>query len=116
VSIRLQPEELGLVRADVRLDAGTVNISLHAEGDVTRDLLRQNLGQLRQQLADAGLTTGRFDVGSGSQQMDPRAGDGGSGSATAGLLNDDPAMDAVPVVSADQPVPTSNHTVLDMRL
>jgi flagellar hook-length control protein FliK len=65
VNIRLQPEDLGVVNVELRLEAGTVNVSLHAEGDATGDMLRQNLGQLRQQLANTGLTTGRFDVSSG---------------------------------------------------
>ena len=67
VSIRLHPEELGVVHVELHVEAGVVNVSVHAEGDATRDLLRQNLGQLRQQLANSGLATGHFDVGSGSQ-------------------------------------------------
>ena len=78
VNIRLQPEDLGVVNVELRLESGTVNVSLHAEGDATGDMLRQNLGQLRQQLANAGLTTGRFDVstgnGTGSNQGGPSAG------------------------------------------
>jgi flagellar hook-length control protein FliK len=66
VSIRLQPEDLGVVHVELRLEGGTVNVSMHADGDATRDMLRQNLGQLRQQLADSGLTTGHFDVSGGS--------------------------------------------------
>jgi flagellar hook-length control protein FliK len=63
VSIRLQPEELGTVHVALHLENGTLNVSLHAEGDVTRNLLRQNLHQLRAQLASTGLSTGNFDVG-----------------------------------------------------
>jgi flagellar hook-length control protein FliK len=80
VNIKLQPEELGVVHVELHLAAGTVNVSLHAEGDATRDMLRQNLGQLRQQLADGGLTTGQFDVGSGPganpEETAPTASDG----------------------------------------
>lgn len=63
VSIRLQPEELGTVHIALHLENGTLNVSLHAEGDATRNLLRQNLNQLRAQLASTGLSTGSFDVG-----------------------------------------------------
>jgi len=66
VSIRLQPEELGVVHVELHLEAGTVNVSLHADGDTTRDMLRQNLGQLRQQMASTGLSTGSFDVSGGT--------------------------------------------------
>jgi flagellar hook-length control protein FliK len=79
VSIRLQPEDLGVVHVEMHLEAGTVNVSLHADGDATRDMLRQNLGQLRQQLASTGLSTGRFDVSGGSG--------GGTGGAYAGSNN-----------------------------
>ena len=70
VNIRLQPEELGVVHVELHLEGSTVNVSLHADGDATRDMLRQNLGQLRQQLESGGLTTGRFDVGSGPASDD----------------------------------------------
>jgi flagellar hook-length control protein FliK len=63
VSIRLQPEELGTVDVALHLVNGTLSVSLHAEGDATRNLLRQNLHQLRAQLASTGLSTGSFDVG-----------------------------------------------------
>ena len=85
------------------------------KGTSPRDLLRQNLGQLRQQLADVGLTTGRFDVGTGSQQNDPRTGTGAMGSATR-LPDEDLAPEAAPVESVGRPVPTSGQSVLDMRL
>ncbi|HTW06543.1 MAG TPA: flagellar hook-length control protein FliK [Acidimicrobiales bacterium] len=70
VNIRLQPEELGVVHVALHLEAGTVNVSLHAEGDATRNMLRQNLGQLREQMASSGLSTGRFDVAGGSSGGD----------------------------------------------
>ena len=43
VTIHLQPEELGAVHVELHLDGSTVNVSLHADGDATRDMLRQNL-------------------------------------------------------------------------
>ena len=118
VNIRLQPEDLGLVHVEVRLDGATVNVSLHADGDATRDMLRQNLGQLRQQLADSGLSTGRFDVGSGpasgrdnasaEQYQGHRGADqtGYSGPA----ITDDPGAETTPGPSS----PTTG--LLDMRL
>jgi hypothetical protein len=68
VSIHLHPEELGTVHVELHIESGVVNVSVHTEGDATRDLLRQNVGQLRQQLAGSGLATGHFDVESGSAQ------------------------------------------------
>jgi flagellar hook-length control protein FliK len=74
VTIRLQPDDLGPVHVELRLEGSVVNVSLQADGDATRDMLRQNLGQLRQQLTDAGLTTGNFDVGNGPASRDESGG------------------------------------------
>jgi hypothetical protein len=118
VNIRLQPEELGLVHVELHLEGSTVNVSLHADGDATRDMLRQNLGQLRQQLASGGLTTGRFDVGSG-----PASDQGGAGTwqeqATAPL--DGPGYEgpagAQTGEGGEAPVFSSQtNGLLDMRL
>jgi flagellar hook-length control protein FliK len=77
---------------ELRLESGTVNVSLHAEGDATGDMLRQNLGQLRQQLANAGLTTGRFDVSTGSGNGS-NPGGLGAGQERAGRSMDGPGYD-----------------------
>ena len=66
VTIHLQPEDLGAVRVDLHLEAGTVSVSLHAEGDATRDMLRQNLGSCASSSPDSGLSTGQFDVSGGT--------------------------------------------------
>jgi flagellar hook-length control protein FliK len=116
VTIHLQPEDLGAVRVDLHLEAGTVNVSLHAEGDATRDMLRQNLGQLRQQLADSGLSTGQFDVSGGT-------GGGGtpSGQQQAGGAVEEPGAEGPNSVEAGTgagtaAVPVSPNGQLDMRL
>jgi flagellar hook-length control protein FliK len=115
VSIHLQPEDLGVVHVELHMEAGTVNVSLHADGDATRDLLRQNLDQLRQQLTSTGLTTGRFDVSGGT--------DGGptSGQQQARAPLGSPAHDDIDDTQAE--VPTTAAAVsnlangqLDMRL
>ncbi len=118
VTIHLQPEDLGAVHVELHLEGSTVNVSLHADGDATRDMLRQNLDQLRQQLESGGLSTGRFDVGSGpasdgeggttGQEQAPTTPappgyEGQTGEATTG-------GDGKPLV------PTSTNTLLDMRL
>ena len=108
VNIRLQPEDLGVVNVELRLESGTVNVSLHAEGDATGDMLRQNLGQLRQQLANAGLTTGRFDVstgsGTGSNQGGPSA-----GQERPGRTMDGPSYDGSDQTEHDRCVQRSRY-------
>jgi flagellar hook-length control protein FliK len=118
VSIRLQPEELGAVHVELRLEGSTVNVSLHADGDATRDMLRQNLDQLRQQLESGGLSTGRFDVGSGP------ASDGEGGATGQEEASAPPAIPSYEVQTGESStggdgrplVPSSTNTLLDMRL
>lgn len=119
VNIRLHPEELGVVHVEMHLEAGTVSVSLHADGDATRDMLRQNLGHLRQQMADGGLTTGHFDVGSG-----PGTGQWGSSAqlpkpqmVEGPGLSDSPLGGMAPAISpAAASFSTAGNTQLDMRL
>ena len=116
VNIRLQPEELGTVHVELHLEAGTVNVSLHADGDATRDMLRQNLGELRQQMTDSGLSTGHFDVGTG-----PGTGQEGQRSGlSATAFGDEPetALAGGNGSTSDHGTPTaaSADGLLDVRL
>ena len=118
VTIHLQPEELGAVHVELHLDGSTVSVSLHADGDATRDMLRQNLDQLRQQLESGGLSTGRFDVGSGP------ASDGEGGAAGQEQALGSPAVPGYEAQTGEATtggdgrplVPSSTNTLLDVRL
>jgi flagellar hook-length control protein FliK len=116
VNIRLQPADLGVVHVAMRVEAGTVNLSLHADGGATGDLLRQNLGHLRQELSSAGLSTGRFDVSTGgqpgawrpqAQAQQPQSG-----------LSGEPAFDhaSTPLPAPDPGAPAVVDGQLDVRL
>jgi flagellar hook-length control protein FliK len=119
VNIRLQPEDLGVVHVELHLEAGTVNVSLHAEGDATRDMLRQHLGQLRQQMASAGLSTGRFDVsggtGSGGDGTGSRHGVY-SGAATTNADQDGPGTDDTGGAAGAAEISPLTNGQLDVRL
>ena len=47
-------------------------VQMAAADASARDMLRQNMDQLRQQLADAGLNATSLDVDDGSTWQDPR--------------------------------------------
>jgi flagellar hook-length control protein FliK len=118
VNIRLQPEELGVVHVELHMEGSTVNVSLHADGDATRDMLRQNLGQLRQQLESGGLTTGRFDVGSGPAS-DGRDGTAGQGQGPASTERPGHEIQASTATTDGSGTPLSSsptNGLLDMRL
>jgi flagellar hook-length control protein FliK len=122
VNIRLQPEDLGVVNVELRLESGTVNVSLHAEGDATGDMLRQNLGQLRQQLANAGLTTGRFDVstgsgtGAGTNQGGLWAGQERAVATTRGPGSDGLEQTETTAATSGPDTPSPTSGLLDVRL
>jgi len=119
VNIRLQPEELGVVHVELHLEAGTVNVSLHAEGDATGDMLRQNLGHLRQQMAQSGLTTGNFDVSSGpGMGQGSTPGRSGDAELSEGLGFGDGSNEGTgPALSAAAAsLSTAGNGQLDMRL
>jgi flagellar hook-length control protein FliK len=117
VNIRLQPEDLGVVHVELHLEAGTVNVSLHAEGDATRDMLRQNLGQLRQQMAGTGLSTGRFDVSGGTGSgADGSAGGGHTGAGATNEDQDGPGTDDTDGAASAAGIPPLANGQLDVRL
>jgi flagellar hook-length control protein FliK len=65
--LELHPAELGTVTVDLRLDGQTVNVQLRASHAGAVERLAAELEQLRQDLANAGVSVGDLDVSSGSQ-------------------------------------------------
>ncbi len=85
VQLNLLPAHLGAVNISVELRGGEVSIHLHAIDTGARDLLRDNLQNLRQDLINMGLKANQLDVGSGrddaARQWNQHQGlNGGSGS------------------------------------
>ncbi len=67
-SVRLHPEELGSVSISLRLHEGVVRGSFLVETQEARDLLAGNLEHIKQQLQDAGITVGDFQVNVNDQR------------------------------------------------
>ncbi|WP_116115072.1 flagellar hook-length control protein FliK [Austwickia chelonae] len=74
VELQLDPASLGRVKVTVTMQAGEISVQMQAADSGARDMLRQNMDQLRDQLADAGFGRTNVDVGDGSRQawQDPR--------------------------------------------
>ncbi|GAB77755.1 hook-length control protein FliK [Austwickia chelonae] len=74
VELQLDPASLGRVKVTVTMQAGEISVQMQAADSGARDMLRQNMDQLRDQLADAGFGRTSVDVGDGSRQawQDPR--------------------------------------------
>lgn len=62
VTLRLSPPEMGIVRIQMQLSEGVVRAQLVTQHAAARDLLNQQLGELRQALQSQGLVVDRLSV------------------------------------------------------
>jgi hypothetical protein len=60
--VKLYPREMGNVNVNLILDNGTITARFVVDSDEAKNLLSQNLDNLRQQLKDAGIEVGEFFV------------------------------------------------------
>jgi len=70
VMLRLQPAELGMVRVQMSIQNGVVQAQLQAETPEARNMLTQQLSQLRDALQSQGLTVERLQVQSPNSSQD----------------------------------------------
>jgi len=61
-SVKLYPRELGNVNVNLSLDHGTITARFVVDSEEAKNLLSQNMDNLRQQLKDAGIEVGEFFV------------------------------------------------------
>lgn len=69
IRLRLHPPELGSLAMTVRVEGKTLSAEIVTETVQARQALVDNLPQLKQQLADSGLTIEKFDVRVMDQQQ-----------------------------------------------
>lgn len=62
VTLRLTPADMGTVRIQLQIQAGSVNASFHTETESARNLLNQQFAQLRSALEGRGLSVERLTV------------------------------------------------------
>lgn len=62
IRLRLSPPELGSVRLEMQVVSGALAARMEVESHRTRDVLLENLGALRQRLAEQNVRVDRFDV------------------------------------------------------
>ncbi|MBP7736877.1 MAG: flagellar hook-length control protein FliK [Spirochaetes bacterium] len=67
-SVRLHPDELGTVSISLKLHEGIVRGSFLVETPEAKELLTGNLEYIRQQLQDAGIAVGEFQVNVNDQR------------------------------------------------
>lgn len=87
IQLHLDPAGLGRVRVQVEMRGGEVSIQMLAADGSARDMLRDNLGQLRQQLSEMGLKSGSLAVDAGGVDDNPWEGpdtDTGDGRPSSG--------------------------------
>ncbi|MEZ6071887.1 MAG: flagellar hook-length control protein FliK [Pirellulales bacterium] len=95
VRLRLSPAELGSLRLEISLRDGAMTARMEVETAHARATVVENLGALRQRLADQNIEVQQFDVEIAGQASDGRPdGDGrptSFGDAGGGLLQRNPA-------------------------
>jgi hypothetical protein len=101
VQLQLAPQELGTVRITIDVRHGEVAMHLHASDASARDLLREHLPDLRDQLEEQGLRAGNLDVG----QDDSGASQWSAQQRSAQQR----ALPRTPAPGAPEPVTTTPH-------
>lgn len=80
IAINLEPEHLGRVTLQIQVRAGEVAVTMQAADASAREMLRDNLSSLRQQLEHQGMKAGQLDVHDGfsfARQFQSSQGGGG---------------------------------------
>lgn len=108
LSLSLRPEELGRVNVDLRIERGTVHVTLRAEQPTTVELLRDTIDDLRGQLHDRGISTGEFSVGEHAQPRDEQS---RANPEVPGSDVDENSSDAITDTS-----PTDTDALVDVRM
>jgi flagellar hook-length control protein FliK len=99
VTIGLEPDGLGTVKATVTVSAGQVVVRLGADNDQARDALRQALPLLKHELGGDGSSASVLLAGDG--QPHRRTFTDNEGSSTDGLGNED--VDGAVATTATRP-------------
>ena len=60
--LRLHPPELGVVRVEVKMDAGVLTARIETETSSARTVLLDNMAALRERLAEQGIKIEKFNV------------------------------------------------------
>ena len=65
ISIRLNPNDLGELKIQVRMEDNRVNVEVHADNPTVKNLLMSNLDSLKEALSSKNMNMEGFDVSSG---------------------------------------------------
>ncbi|QDU74424.1 Flagellar hook-length control protein FliK [Bremerella volcania] len=62
IKIRLNPSELGQLKVEIKVENGNMTAKIEAENAATRQVLLENLPQLRERLAESNINVQQFEV------------------------------------------------------
>ncbi|PQO26748.1 hypothetical protein C5Y96_19900 [Blastopirellula marina] len=62
IKIRLNPSELGQLKVEIKIENGNLSAKIEAENAATRQVLLDNLPQLRERLAESNINVQHFEV------------------------------------------------------
>jgi flagellar hook-length control protein FliK len=113
VTIGLEPEGLGTVKATVTVSAGQVVVQLGADNDQARDALRQALPLLRHELGGDGASANVLLANDGQSGHHPFA---RPSPTTTGLTTDDEPDDADSLTTAAPASASGRPGHIDLHL
>lgn len=62
IKIRLNPSELGQLKVEIKIENGNMTAKIEAENAATKQVLLENLPQLRERLAESNINVQQFEV------------------------------------------------------
>lgn len=68
LTLQLQPQHLGHVEIAVTLNAGQISMQMQADNPNARQMLKESMNDLRQQMESQGIQAGSLDVSTGDQR------------------------------------------------
>ncbi|GAA4424770.1 flagellar hook-length control protein FliK [Bremerella cremea] len=109
IKIRLNPSELGQLKVEIKVEDGNMIAKIEAENASTRQVLLDNLPQLRERLAESNINVQQFEVelmgqqtpqdGAASNMADQSSEQGNQRTKTGSSLNQSDSEEATPTAT-----------------
>ena len=113
IEMRLRPESLGRIEVELKMHAGGLDALFSAENAVTRELISQGSGKLKDSLTQTGMTVADVSVsGDQNRQSGGNSTPGNSAKPAFGSVGRKPSsVESVPAAVKDEPSGTDGLNV-----
>ncbi len=112
IKIRLNPSELGQLKVEIKIENGNMTAKIEAENAATRQVLLENLPQLRERLAESNINVQQFEVELMGQQT-PQDGSASTFADQSGEQggSQTPGRQGMKANGEEEPAPDKRETV-----